>query len=159
MKTDGSHGPSGLDAGEWRRLLTSYNSYSIDLCKLAIRIATEVSNFLISYIACRLIAPDKRPGVRAIGIGEVLRRIIGRSIVKCVKGDLQLLEGNVWICLGQNIGIKHAIYALRRQFTEGRTEGILLIDARNALNSLKKCGSKKHQKPLSLLLYSNQKLV
>ena len=84
MKTNGSHGPSGLDAGEWRRLLTSYKS-SIDLCKtvskLAIRIATEELKFLNSYNAC-LIALDKCPGVRPIGIGEVLRRIIGKSIVK-----------------------------------------------------------------------------
>ena len=130
MKTNGSHGPSGLDAGEWRRLLTSYKTSSIDLCKtvskLAIRIATEELNFLNSYNACRLIALDKCPGVRPIGIGEVLRRIIGRSIVKCVKRDLQLLGGNVQMCLGQKSGIEHAIHALRQRFLEDRTEGILL---------------------------------
>ena len=31
MKTNRSHAPSGLDAGKWRRLLTSYKSSSIDL--------------------------------------------------------------------------------------------------------------------------------
>ena len=62
MKTNGSHVPSRLDAGELRRLLTSYKS-SIDLCKtvskLAIRIATEELSILNSYNACRLIALDK----------------------------------------------------------------------------------------------------
>ena len=31
---------------------------------------------LVSYIACRLIPLDKQPGIRPIGIGEVLRRIL-----------------------------------------------------------------------------------
>ena len=88
-----------------------------------------------SYNACRLIAVDKCPGVRPIDIGEVLRRIIGGSIVKYVKRDLQLLGGNVHICLGQKSGIEYAIDALRQRFLEDRTEGILLIDARNAFNS------------------------
>ena len=140
MKTNGSHGPSGLDAGEWRRLLTSYKSSSIDLCKtvskLAIRIATEELNFLNSYNACRPIALDKCPGVRPIGIGEVLRRIIGRTKVKCVKRDLQLLGRNVQMRLEQKSDIEHAIHALRRRLLEDRTEGILLIAARNAFNSL-----------------------
>ena len=35
---------------------------------------------LEAYIACRLIPLDKDPGIRPIGIGQVLRRIIGKSI-------------------------------------------------------------------------------
>ena len=33
-----------------------------------------------SYVACRLIPLNKNPGVRPIGVGEVLRRIIGKAI-------------------------------------------------------------------------------
>ena len=39
-------------------------------------------------------ALDKNPRVRLIGIGEVLRRIIGRSIIQCIKTDLIFLGGN-----------------------------------------------------------------
>ena len=110
MKTNGSHGPSGLDSQEWRRLLTSFKDSSSDLCKtiakLAIRISTERLPFLKAYNACRLIALDKCPGVRPIGIGEVLRRIIGRSIMKCIKRDLALLGNNTQMCLGQKCGIE-----------------------------------------------------
>ena len=103
----------------------------------------------------------KSPGVRSVRIGEVLRQIIGRSIVKCVKRDLQLIGGNVQVCLGQNSGIKHAIHALRRRFLEDCTEGILLIDVRNAFNSLNRdlaLQIYQNIKALSLNLYSNQKL-
>ena len=44
LKTQGSHGPSGSDSCEWRRLLTSFENHSSDLCKtlaqLTIRITT-----------------------------------------------------------------------------------------------------------------------
>ena len=40
------------------------------------------------------------------------------------------------MCLGQQWDIEHAIHALRRRFHEGCAEGILLIDVRNAFNSL-----------------------
>ena len=33
-----------------------------------------------TYNASRIITLDKNPGVRPIGIGEVMRRIIGRTI-------------------------------------------------------------------------------
>ena len=35
---------------------------------------------LEAYTACRLIPLDENPGVKPIGVGEVLRRIIGKAI-------------------------------------------------------------------------------
>ena len=68
MKAHGSHGNSGLDANEWQRLLTSFKSSSTDLfkeiAKLLIRIATSHLIFLLPYNSCRLIVPDKCPGVQ-----------------------------------------------------------------------------------------------
>ena len=98
------------------------------MSKFAIRISTEELNFFNFCNACLLIALNKFPGVRPIGIGEVLRRIIGRSIVEDFKRDLQLLGENVQMFLGQKSGIDSAIIALRRRFLEDRIEGILLID-------------------------------
>ena len=89
-----------------------------------------------AYNACQLIALDKCPGVRPIGIGEVLRRIIGKSITKCIKRDLALLGSNIQMCLGQNCGIEHAIHALRKAYESPEVEGVLLIDAQNAFNRL-----------------------
>ena len=142
MKTHGSHGPSGVDANEWRRWMSNFSQSSTSLCRtvarLAVRIATEEidNEALMPYNACRLIPLDKNPGVRPIGVGEVLRRIIGRTILRCVENDLKLLGKNQQLCLGQKCGIEHAIHSLRKQFETPETQGILLIDAKNAFNSL-----------------------
>ena len=140
LKTNSGHGPSGVDALEWRRYLTAFGSRSESLCrtvaKIAVRLATEEqdSTSLQTYNACRLIPLDKCPGVRPIGVGEVLRRIIGRTNVSCIQTDLKQLGGNQQLCMGQRCGIEHAIHSMRANFDEN--EAVLLIDATNAFNLL-----------------------
>ena len=56
--------------------------------------------------------------------------------MKCFKRDLALLGNNTQMCLGQKCGIEHAIHALWKAFESPEVEGILLIDAQNAFNSL-----------------------
>ncbi len=86
QKTTGAHGPSGLDAAQWRLILSSFEKHSTNLRRtiatIARRIATETlpTISLMEYNNCSLVALDKCPGVRPIGIGEVLRRIMGRTI-------------------------------------------------------------------------------
>ena len=49
---------------------------------------------LTEFIACRLIPLDKgdtkesKPGVRPIGVGEVLRRLIGKLIIGVIEEDI-----------------------------------------------------------------------
>ena len=142
MKTHGSHGPSGVDGNKWRRWFSNFNQSSTSLCRtvaqIAVRIATEEidSEFLEPYNACRLIPLDKNPDVRPIGVGEVLRRIIGGSILRCIHDDLKVLGTNQQLCLGQKCGIEHAIHSLRNEFEKPEVQDILLIDAKNAFNSL-----------------------
>ena len=119
MRTHGSHGPSGLDANEWRRILTHFGQQSVEIsktiAKIAKKLATEELNpeLMEPYNACRLIPLDKNPGVRPIGIGEVMRRIIGRTITKRLKNELMSLGSNYQLCLGQKCGIEYAIHSLR----------------------------------------------
>ena len=142
MKTHGIHGPSAVDAYEWRHWLSNCNQSSTSLCRtvarIAMRIATEeiVSEFLEPYNACRLIPLDKNPAVRPIGVGEFLKRIIGRSTLRCIQNDLRLLGTNQQLCLGQNCGIEHVIHSLRNEFEKAEVIGNLVIDAKNAFNSL-----------------------
>ena len=74
--------------------------------------------------------------LRPIGIGEVLRRIIGKTDAQCTKSDFKNLAKNFQLRLGQKCGIKYAIHSLRNEFEKPETDAILLIDAENAFNSL-----------------------
>ena len=74
-----------MDAHGRCRICTSYHSASADICNalgsLAGCLCTDFvdSAGLTAFTACRLIALDKCPGVRPIGVGEVVRRIIGKA--------------------------------------------------------------------------------
>ena len=66
-------------------------------------------------MACRLIPLDRKPGLRPIGVGEVLQKIAG----KAAGVELKLLYTQCMII-----------------FSEENTEAVLLIDAENAFNSI-----------------------
>ena len=79
--TKGAGGNSRLDPEQYRHLLTS-NKYKkenkelrVQLATLARLLATEHLdlNTLEAFVAGRLISLDKNPGVRPIGIVEVIR--------------------------------------------------------------------------------------
>ena len=86
LRMDGAAGPSGLDAAAFKRLCTSFKSESTELCDALASTARRISssfvdpNGLSAFVACQLIALDKRPGIRPIGVGETSRRIIGKAI-------------------------------------------------------------------------------
>ena len=107
MKMHGSHGPSSPDACEWRRILAHFNQASIELCKriakLSYTIASKVlpHEKLTAYNSCRLIPLDKNPGVRPNGIGDVLRRIIGKTITQSIKSDRKNLGKKFQLNLSQ----------------------------------------------------------
>ena len=142
IRMNGAAGPSGLDAASWKRLCTSFRAQSTDLCdsigKLARRLATEFidPSALAPLTACRLIALDKTPGVRPIGVGEVLRRIISRAISLTLRLDIKEAAGPLQLCAGHESGCEAAVHTMREIYNDPATEGVLLIDASNAFNSL-----------------------
>lgn len=88
------------------------------------------------FLACRLIALNKNPGVRPIGISEVPRRIIAKSVLHFLKQDIMEAAGPLQLCAGQRSGIESAIHAMRTIFNQDDSQGLLLVDASNAFNSL-----------------------
>ena len=84
----------------------------------------------------RLIALDKFPGFRPIGIREVLRRIIGKAIPPIICVDIQDVFGINQLCVGQKYSCEAAIHALDEISEIETTEGVLMIDALNAFNNL-----------------------
>jgi hypothetical protein len=91
---------------------------------------------LEAYVNCRLIPLDKDPGIRPIGIGEVVRRIVGKSISRLSMEDIKEAAGPLQTCAGQGAGAEAAIHAMRTIFQNEGTDAVLLIDASNAFNCL-----------------------
>ena len=142
LLTEGSAGPSGMDAPSWRRLCTAFGEKSNELCSA---IAAFSRRICISYVdpvalkaytSSRLVPLDKCPGVRPVGIGEVVRRIVGKTVMKIVKRDLQEAVGSIQLCAGQDAGCEAAVHAMERLFAEDDVEALILVDATNAFNQL-----------------------
>ena len=142
LRTSGTAGPSGLDAHAWRRLCTTFKAASNSLCQSLAEVARRLcSSFvdpqaLAPFLACRLIALDKCPGVRPIGIGNTARRIITKAVLLIIRDDIQDAAGSVQLCAGQLSGCEAAVHAVRESFAEDDTEAALFVDASNAFNSI-----------------------
>ena len=142
--TKGSGGPSQLDAEQYRHIIlsTKFKKESKELRQqvaiLAKRLATTMvdPSSIEALTACRLIPLNKNPGIRPIGIGEVLRRIIGKSISWVLRDEIQEAAGPLQVDTGLNAGAEAAIHAMRTIFAQDSTEAVILIDASNAFNSL-----------------------
>ena len=142
LRCGGSSGPSGLDAHAWQRICTSFKGSSTELCNALALLAQRISTQHVSpeglsaFTACRLIALDKCPGIRPIGVAEVPRRIVGKAVLAVVSPDVQKAAGAVQLCAGQEGGCEAAIHAMRMIFQDASSEGVLLVDASNAFNRL-----------------------
>ena len=144
MKTKGSAGPSGMDAELCRRILCSKNFKTegktsreelVMLTRSLLRTSYHPS-LLEGYISCRLIPLDKNAGIRRIGVGEVLRRILGKTVTTFLKEEIQEAAGPLQVCAGHSAGAEAAIHAMSQVFAHDGTDGILLIDASNAFNRM-----------------------
>ena len=89
-----------------------------------------------AFVTCLIIPLDKNPGLRPIGVGEILRRIIGKVIVSVLKKEAVSSAGSLQVCAGQEAGSEAAIHAIEKIFKVESTEADLLVDAENAFNSI-----------------------
>ena len=158
----GSGGPSMIDSDIWKQLLCSkaYGNAATGLCQavadLAKILCTEDvhPDCLTEFIACRLVPLDKgessdgSPGVRPVGIGEVLRRITGKLLIGVIKDDITTAAGPLQTCTGIKAGIEAAIHAMRQVFEEEGSEAVLLADAENAFNNINREAAIKNIKEL-----------
>ena len=122
----------------WRRILVS-NSFGDcasdfqkaaakfikKLCAKHIEVNKDNEQSLEAFTACRLIPLNKNPGLRPIGISEILRRIAGKVVVFIVKKDVITSTGSLQVCAGQEAGAEAE-----------ECEAVLLINAENAFHSI-----------------------
>ena len=110
-----------MDADGWKRILTSkqFGKSSIDLCKVFAEVIKKICSIenqsasLEASLEYRLIPLDKNPGLRLIGIGEVLRRIAGKIVVTHFRTEIVISVGSLQVCAGQEeTGCESIIHAM-----------------------------------------------
>ena len=147
IKTRGGSGPSGMDADGWRRMLTSksFSKASSDLCKAfgevikSLCVEENLSSSLEAFLACRLILLDKKPGLRPIGVGEILRRIAGKVVVSVIREDIITSVGSLQVCSGHEAGCEAAVHAMHDIFEEENTEAVLPSTLLTEMSSFTMC--------------------
>ena len=66
-----------------------------------------------AMMACRLVALDKQPGVRPVGIGEIYRRLWAKCLLKVAGSQATAACDNLNLCAGLAAGIEGAVHAVR----------------------------------------------
>ena len=162
LTMDGAAGQSGLDAASWKCLCTAFKIASTDLCESLAATARQICTYyvdprdLTAFVACHLIALDKCPGVRLIGVGETARRLIGQAIAIVLSDDMQAVAGPLQLCASHQSGCESAVHAMRQVFESSEAEAIILVDAINTFNSLNRQAAQRNIRllcpPLSKIL-------
>ena len=139
--TRGGARASGLDALGLRRICWSMSN---DLCEALSMTTRRLCNsyvdpfFLSPLLSNQLLALDKNPGIRPIGIGECLRRVIGKTVTQKFKSLLTETAGPLQLAAGHLSGSEAAVHEARALFEDNETDCTLLVDAENAFNKLKR---------------------
>ena len=133
-----------MDSELYKRILCSKNFQTVGKT-LREEIADLTKNLLIkvyhpslieAFVSSRLIPLDKNPGIRPIGVGEVLRRIIGRIITRETSDIIKEAAGALQTCAGFGAGAEAAIHVMRQTFDDDINDAVLLIDVENAFNCM-----------------------
>ena len=163
----GSGGPTLVDSDMWKQFLCSraFGNSTDSLCQ-AVADVTKIlcteevhPDCLDEFIAGRLVPLDKgetkegEPGVRPVGVGEVLRRLSGKLLISVIKNDVTVAAGPLQTCTGVKAGIEAAIHAMRQVFEQEETDAILLVDAENAFNNLNRTAALSNIKELCPTFY------
>ena len=125
----GSLGASRTDSEHWQTVLLRHGAHSSDLRDEVATHATKMCNQILPWskvralVSGRLIALDKHPGVRPIGIGECLRIIVCKSVAEFTKIDLEETCSTDQLACGMKVGVESAIHALSDVFDDNQEDG------------------------------------
>ena len=139
-----------MDANGFRRLLAckSFKMSDTDLCNAVALMARKLCTEYVDptsievVLSSRLIPLEKGKGaVRPIGVGEVLRRIMGKCVTKVMRPDVIDASGSIQVCAGHKSGSEAAIHTMPEIFEHDNSDAVLLVDASNAFNVLNRAAA------------------
>jgi hypothetical protein len=126
-KLHGGAGPGSVDALSLAKWLTRYGKASQELREELAAWTEWLCNHSPPWAAyraimgCRLVALDKCPGVRPLGIGEVWRRAIAKCALVVCGEDAKTSCGSTQLCAGLEAGIEGAMHAVKSRSDELET--------------------------------------
>ena len=140
----GSPGASSTDSEHWQTVLLRHGAHSSHSRDEVATLATKMCNQILQWskmralVSGRLVALDKCPGVRPIGIGECLGRIICKSVAEFTKIDLEETCLTDQLACGLKGGVDGEIHTLSDVFDDTKEDGwgTLFMNASNVFNSL-----------------------
>ena len=142
-KMSGGAGPGGVDSIALQSWLLRFGKESAKLREAIASFTRWMANesppwaAYRAFMANRLIALDKCPGVRPVGVGEVWRRLFAKCVIKVAGGQAKDACGTSQLCAGLEAGIEGAVHAVNALWDVHQHDddwGFLLVDARNAFN-------------------------
>ena len=117
-KLSGAEGALGAEAIELRNWIIHFGCASEELRVVITSLADWIANSYPPWapystlMACCLVALDKRPGVRPVGIGEMLRWALAKLVMRAVGDQANTACGNLQLCAGLEAGIEGATHIL-----------------------------------------------
>lgn len=139
----GGAGLGGIDSILLKHLLLKHGGASR-------RLRVAVANFtewmanesppwaaIRALMSGRLVALDKCPGIRPIGIGELWRRLISKCFLKVAGPQAKEACSIDQLCAGLEAGVEGGVHAMTEAWKRMEHEesiGVVLVDARNAFN-------------------------
>eukprot|EP00957_Ditylum_brightwellii_P162832 12399607-Ditylum_brightwellii.AAC.1 len=127
-KMRGSAGPLGLEAVALSNWLLRFGVASEELREEMAQLADWLANrsppwaAYHALMACRLVALDKSPGTRPVGIGEIIRRMAAKMVIRATGGEAKVACDNIQLCAGLEAGIEGAVHAVRMRRAQRQAE-------------------------------------
>ena len=144
-KLSGGAGLGGVDSIFLKHLLLRHGKASRNLRGVAAKFTEWMANdsppwtALRALMSGRLVALDKCPGIRPIGIGELWRRLFSKCFLKVAGQQAKEICGTSQLCAGLEAGVEGGVHAMTDMWKRLEAEeavGFVLVDARNAFNEL-----------------------
>ena len=120
-KLKGAAGPTSVDAVALSSWLLSFGLASIELREEMAHWTVWLANTSPPWAAYRatmaspLVAMDKMPGVRPLGIGEIYHRLWAKLVIKDCGSQAKLSCGTSQLCAGLEAGIEGAIHSVNKK--------------------------------------------